>query len=290
MVEHGRQDMKAKSKKPEVGSVPSKEWAVSGERALRAAEAMLKHSHYNYACYIGQEALELYVKAFLRRNDSAVDLKTHETWKPLLDMICRRTNRRISGKKVGAETKRQVMNTLKQISDIFQTKMSNESFKQELWQRHIKDPNSILCDDVFVLKSSASLKSKIIDTAEMIEQGDQSFSVVVTGLIQKITGENSIIDLAKSETHPKMDFTVIDKLSKKEKEPLVEFAILLCSIYWLPTMFIAYSHQQYSRYPEKIKNRVDYTNSSYTYDTAKAFLERVNNTIEKIKTSLNGEI
>lgn len=287
-----RSNQKNTAKKPQrIIHAPWTEWEKSGKRALQAACTMLEHGHYNYACYVGQEALELFVKAFLLSHKQNADVKSHATWKLLLKIAQERTNSSLNRKILGKEIKSQVMATLEHISCIFESKMGDVKFKEKLWAKHMSSPDTMLGDEVVYIKSSQKLRSHIIEVTQTVEQSEQPLSAVVEDLIKKITDSESLTALVQQKTLSNFDLSQVDsRVTKKGKESILQLTSSLYAMYWLPTIFIAYSHQQYARYPEVVNNGSGYANEQYTQNVAQFFMERIMSTIDEIKKCLHGEI
>lgn len=233
----------------------------------------------------------MFVKAFLLSHKRNTDVKLHETWKPLLEIAQERTNSSLSSQIPGKEIKSQVMSTLEHISDTFESKMGDAKFKEKLWAKHTSSPDTMIGDEVFYLKSPQKLQARIMKTAQTVERSEQPLSAVVEDLIKKVTDSESPTALVQKKTLPNLDLSRVDsRVTKKGKESILQLASSLYAMYWLPTMFIAYSHQQYARYPEIVKNGTGYTNEKYTQSVAQLFMERITSTINEIKKCLHGEV
>ena len=172
---------------------------------------------------------------------------------------------------------------------LFESKIGDERGKQRLWLKHITNPNTIKNDEVLLLKRPDKIKNKLGGTIKNMKE--EPLYVVMSQIVRDIIGKDMAESLKQTKTCSKLEPKMLEKVcTNKNKELVYEVISLLCSIYWLPTICAAYIHQQYARYPEKIfsKDQLKHytSNASYNHVVTQALLDRIECTINEIKTHL----
>lgn len=276
-------------RRPNLQYAKPDDWAKSGAKAMMAARMLCEKEHFNYACYVGQEALELYVKAFLLDCKPSIDLKCmgHRTWHYIIKTAKERIEFNTCTKQI--KSKEQILSTFDEILNVFESKIEDKNGKQLLWLRHMSNPNTIKNDEVLFLKQPYKIKNKLGNTIESIKV--EPLYAVTSHLVSAITGEDMTESIRQTKTCSKLEQKMLEKIfSNKKKELVREVISLLCSIYWLPTICAAYIHQQYARYPEKIlasnQSESRISNTCYNLGVTQALLDRIECTINEIKTHL----
>ena len=220
-----------------------KDWEKSGENALNTARKLLECEQYNYTCYVGQEALELYVKALLIQHDSQIDVAEvgHSAGLYFFDATKEHTSS-TSERNPGMWDIIHSMLT-KHRGDIF-SKMKNPESWNKIWLAQILAPSAMKNNDVLFYKSPGQTKSKIRRAEdEVMKQCDPQQAE----LVKKATKGRSLKDFLPRDAFKVLmlykDTLNVDDKAFKRLVPLLALAN------HLNALLLAMVHQQCTRYP-----------------------------------------
>ena len=229
---------------PHEHSTNWKDWERSGENAISAARKLLECKQYNYACYVGQEALELYVKALLIQHDPQIDVAKevgHSAWLYFFD---------VTKEHIGSTPKHNpsmwdiIFGMLtKHRGDIF-SKMKNPESQDQMWLAHILAPSAMKSNDIPFYKSPGQAKNEIRKASdEVIKQCDPRLTKFVENIIQNrfledFTPRDAFKVLMSCKDVPGVDDQAFGRLVP-----------LLALVKHLNALLLAMVHQQCTRYP-----------------------------------------
>lgn len=229
---------------PRDHSTDWRDWERSGENALSAARNLLEWGQYNYACYVGQEALELYVKALLVQHDPQIDVAKevkHNAGLYFFDATKKHTR---SAHEHNPEMWSIIHDTLTKHQEDLGCKMREPKSWNKIWLAHILAPSAIKDNDVPFYKSPGQIKSEIRKAKDdVMEQCDPQQAEFV----KKVTKGRSLEDLS-----PKDAFEMLMSFKNKpgvDNTAFRRLVPLLALLGHLNALLLAMIHQQCTRYP-----------------------------------------
>lgn len=281
-----------------------KEWETSGENALNTARDLLKCRRYNYACYVGQEALEMYVKAFLVQHDKDIDLANevgHSAWLYFFNATIEYTS--------GMSEYNPVMhniskNTMEKQRDNIGSKMQNPEMWGKIWLAYILAPSAMKDVDVIPFKHPGQVKNEIKNA-----QNDliSCCNPQLVQFLKDITGGRPIEDLPLGQMFGVL-MSYKDKPGVNDKT-FKRLVPLLALLKHSNAMYLAHVHQQCTRYPMIVygqsvrfskdeisrlgisdgeyKSKRYVTNTHYTQKVAQNMLNKFEIVIDDIKYYLH---
>lgn len=281
-----------------------KDWENSGKNALKAARVLLKCGQYNYACYVGQEALELYGKALLVRHDEELNMNEvrHQTWLYFFNAVLEYS----SGiSKRNPDAWNTFKNMLVEIQNEIKSKIRSPEMCDGMWLRHILAPSATKDADILVYKSPGQTIKKIKNAGN---RAMQQCDPQLKKFVGDITDDRSIENISMKSITKKLESAVAASSTSNTKEykRLIPVLKLITHVH---ALILANIHQQRTRYPiivdgqsvkfsiNEINNlgisNTDYeskryvTNASYTADVAKSMFDMFEAAIDDIKRYLH---
>ena len=281
-----------------------RDWERSGENALRAARKLLECEHYNYACYVGQEALELYVKALLVQHDPQIDVENevgHNAWLYFFDATKEHAS---SMSEYNPGLWNTIDSPLTKLRNDLNSKMENSESQDKMWLAHRLAPSAIKGNDVPFYKSPGRIKKEIRRANDdAMEQCDPQ----QVRHMERLTKSRFLEDFPSKAAFK-------DLMSHKNKQdadntPFRRLVPLLALEKHLNALLLAKVHQQCTRYPTIVDGQavkfskdeiseygiadVDYkskwyvTTTSYTHAMAQSMLDEFEAAIAGIKYCLD---
>ena len=220
------------------------DWEKSGENALSAARKLLECEQYNYACYVGQEALELYVKALLIQHDPQIDVARevkHNAGLYIFDAVKEYAS---SMSERNPDMWNIIDSMLTKQREDLGCKMRDPKSWNKIWLAHILAPSAIKDNDVPFYKSPGQTKKEIRKANDdVMEQCDPQLAEFAEGVtngrfLEGFPSKDAFRILMSYKNKPDVDNTafrrVVPILALQEN---------------LNALLLAMVHQQCTRYP-----------------------------------------
>ena len=281
-----------------------KDWETSGENALNTARDLLKCGRYNYACYVGQEALEMYTKALLVQHDKDIDLVkevSHSAGAYFFNAPIEYTS---GMSKRNPDMRNISKSTMEKLRDDIGSKMQNPEMWNKMWLKSILAPSTMKDADVIPFKHPGQTKNKIRNAEnDLISCCDPQ----LVQFLKYITDGRPIEDLPLRHMYERL-MSYKDKPGVNDKS-FKRLVPLLPLLKHSNAAYLAHIHQQCTRYPMIVdgqsvrftkdeiytlgisdgdyKSKRYVTNAHYTQEVAQNMLNKFEIAIADIKYCLH---
>ena len=257
---------------------------------------MHHHGRYSYACFVGQESLELYVKSFLLKynpNTDPIKIR-HDPY----GYVVGKLTEYVKQVESSGQPHIDMSDAQNAMEGIHATLRSlHGGINRTLWMKHMSSPrnagNNLLADTMVSDKIKEDKPTH--DSMKKTQADHPELSFVLPTLNEPDIATSIEMSRANLKTY------IISIANLGSKNPAKAFAEHKWSIMesmsfffvvrWNATISIAQSHQQYARYPENVDDsKYTASNAAYTKEVSQDLLDRVSHTIYEIETTLDATL
>lgn len=296
MRKTNERERRANSTPPQSRRDDWKKWRESGKNALEVACLLHHHGRYSYACFVGQESLELYVKSFLLKynpNTDPIKIR-HDPY----GYVVGKLTEYVKQVESSGQPHIDMSDAQNAMEGIHATLRSlHGGINRTLWMKHMSSPrnagNNLLADTMVSDKIKEDKPTH--DSMKKTQADHPELSFVLPTLNEPDIATSIEMSRANLKTY------IISIANLGSKNPAKAFAEHKWSIMesmsfffvvrWNATISIAQSHQQYARYPENVDDsKYTASNAAYTKEVSQDLLDRVSHTIYEIETTLDATL